>query len=887
MRTRRSALHSSLVALLTSAILVLSLLTIEPAAGGAVATSGRATATQVTGSASSASASAASALSKLPPGAKKALKQLVKQTGKVSKKALKSTSRSRLAKLLKLSRSAKSHARKQTCTSVKALASYRKTLTSTKVLKKPKKRAAKTLDRLAGLNTSSSNVSLLLLSSKKTRKCGGGVAMSTREEAQTTVLESTADHLKVAVQLPKVNLVPETEGGKTYTNMLAPDTITPGDPGQPGIPEVSELYGVPAGAQVAIDVNSSQSVTLDNVQLYPTQPDTVDDVAKPDFMAPPFTAAFVGPSPLKGTFPAKAASAKLLGSARDVLVGRAGISTGQYTPKTDTLKIYVSVVFTITFPGGIGAFPNLACSPWELSASRILAVLLNFAIVQGFCTHVPRRCGEELMVITNPSTAAEAATYAQARIQDGFRTHVYETGIGRLAIGATAAEIQTFIRSHLNSATCLRPSYVTIVGDDQLVPTFTTGPGGIPSDNPYSTKNDSDELPDVAVGRILGNDATELQHFIAKINHYQDSPPVGDMLTRASIAAQFQDVDESGGDPDGREARTFTQFAERARTGLMRRVVTVDRIYEDNPTTNPTTFYDGTAMPSSLQKPAFAWDGDAADISAAWNQGRFLMVHRDHGWSDGWGDPFYTTTEVNALTNDNNHLPVLMSVNCASAQYDTDDTSFVQSALVKETGGAVAAFGDTRNSPSWHNSEIALGFLDGLLPHVLLGEGPSSKQRVGDALVNGKLRLAGLAPPSGPGITGGDGNTRNELYLWHLFGDPTMKMYGGDKSFLVLDPKQFTAVYRELPNPNPGDPPPYEVEVTLPFGLAGQPISLFTLQQDLQIRQVVGKVIGDGSTHATIPADFNDESFEQLYVVVNSDDATPVTIPVSFPNTRS
>ena len=88
-------------------------------------------------------------------------------------------------------------------------------------------------------------------------------------------------------------------------------------------------------------------------------------------------------------------------------------------------------------------------------------------------------------------------------------------------------------------------------------------------------------------------------------------------------------------------------------------------------------------------------------------------------------------------------------------------------------------FGDTRNSPSWHNSQIGLGFVDALLPSVLPSEGPASKQRMGDALVHGKLRLAGLAPPSGPGIVGGDGNTRNELYLWHYFGDPTMQMWGG------------------------------------------------------------------------------------------------------------
>ncbi len=254
-----------------------------------------------------------------------------------------------------------------------------------------------------------------------------------------------------------------------------------------------------------------------------------------------------------------------------------------------------------------------------------------------------------------------------------------------------------------------------------------------------------------------------------------------------------------------------------------------------------------------------------------------MVVHRDHGWSDGWGDPFFTTTEVDALANSNANLPVVLSINCASAQYDTDETSFVQNALVKPTGGAVGAFGDTRNSPSWHNSQIALGFVDAMLPSVLGGEGPATKQRVGDALVHGKLRLAGLSPPSGPGIAGGDGNTRNELYLWHYFGDPTMQMFGGGSAPIVFNPAVFTAVYKEQPIPKPGDPPPFLVEMTFPggLGLAGQPVTL------LRRGEPVGKAIaGDGSV--SVEAEFNDgpPAPGELEIAIDASDAAPVKIPV-------
>jgi hypothetical protein len=165
--------------------------------------------------------------------------------------------------------------------------------------------------------------------------------------------------------------------------------------------------------------------------------------------------------------------------------------------------------------------------------------------------------------------------------------------------------------------------------------------------------------------------------------------------------------------------------------------------------------------------------------------------------------------------------------------------------------------------------------MDALLPTVLGGEGPTTKLRVGDALTHGKLRIAGVSPPSGPGIVGGDGNTRAELYLWHYFGDPTMQMFGGGSAPIIFNPNVFKAIYKELPVPKAGDPPPFLVEITLPPGLAGQPISL------LRNGEVIGKALaGDGS--ATVPALFNDgpPNPGELEIALEADGAAPVKAPV-------
>ncbi len=399
-----------------------------------------------------------------------------------------------------------------------------------------------------------------------------------------------------------------------------------------------------------------------------------------------------------------------------------------------------------------------------------------------------------------------------------------------------------------------------------LVPTFTDGPDGVgASDLKYSMKNDADELPDVAVGRILGEDLTQVTNAVAKIVHYEQTPLTGPILTHATIAAYFQD--DTG--TVGTETRTFVQFAETVRNGLLLRGNTVDRVYTAETNQSPKKLNDGTDLPAALLRPTFGWNGTGADVSNDWNAGRFLIIHRDHGYPEGWGSPGFSGSDVNALTNTVDQLPVVMSINCASGDFDQVNDSFAQTALIKPNSGAVGVFGDTRNSPSWENTQLGFGLVDGLLPSVLPSEGPTSPQRVGDALINGKLRLAGVAPPAT------DESSRQELYLWHYYGDPSMQMWGGGSPPLTFDPGRFVVAYEPKFIPMPGDPPPYGVHVVVPGEFNGQ---AFALVHD---GVVVGKAFAaDGSVDIPALFDSGPPKPGSLAVALDKDGAAPLSIPV-------
>src|SRR3954451_3601102 len=103
-----------------------------------------------------------------------------------------------------------------------------------------------------------------------------------------------------------------------------------------------------------------------------------------------------------------------------------------------------------------------------------------------------------------------------------------------------------------------------------------------------------------------------------------------------------------------------------------------------------------------------------------------------------------------------------------------------------------------------------------------------------------------------------------------------MQMWGGDP--IVINPDLINAVFqRQLTiDPGPGDPPPYEVVVTVPGGLAGQTISL------LRNGDVIGKATVGADGRATIPASFGDGAPKdgELQVAMEPDGAEPVRAPV-------
>jgi hypothetical protein len=728
-----------------------------------------------------------------------------------------------------------------------------------------------------------------LLASRRASACGGGLKQPSGAPG-SKLGASTPGGLDLTVTLPRATFVPHVVNGTPYVELLMDGMGQAGPVGSPSLPALTQQFAAPPGTTPVVDVLGSTGYDVGGVTLWPRQDQPSDATTGNDpFGDRPFTIDEKAYS-LREPFPAAPAATRSLGTLRDLQIGAIEADGAQYMPATRMLHVVTSLRLRVRFVSDGNApattfGPASIASGWERSAQSLYAsTLVNWATVKANLGPAIRYlyCGEELLVITSAELAPAAETFATARRAGGFATNIVQVGTGVNQIGTTAGQIQAYIRSRLTSNCLQHPSYVAIIGDVNQVPTnLVTSPwvgtdwdGMIATDVPYALSDDSDLLPDLAVGRIPARTLDEANATVAKIVHYETSPPIGaSFYSHATVTSFFQGADST-------DDRGFTKTSETVATALEADGRSVDRLYTSE-AANPLSYYDGTPLPASLRKPAFGWNATTTDLVNDWNAGRFIVFHRDHGAPTFWGNPDFSPANIPSLTNGAN-LPVVFAVNCASGMFDASGQSLDEQLLLAPSGGAVGVVGDSRDSPSFTNNHIALGMFDAIFPNVLPAYGSASPiTRMGDVLVSGKRYMA-----TQNGLDGQDDpTTRADLYLYQWFGDPTMDIR------LAAPVLRFWAlgvVRSDL------------ASLVLQFSAAAQPAAAAAFNRDgrgrhhhgrtsalagawatvFQDGQAVGRAQVDGNGQVTIGLDGTIDRQKPAEVVLDDPSGVPQTIEI-------
>jgi len=633
------------------------------------------------------------------------------------------------------------------------------------------------------------------------------------QAADAAAAEESLAKLKAVAQFGEPKVVTVKANDEVFTEVLLPGADTRvGVPGEPAVPMISRLFAVPIGAEPSFDVTYDLAETV-HMNLVPVQNEPVDEI-EDSFANWPFVKN-EDRYDTDALYPADIVTVQSLGAARDLQMFMVTIAAGQYNPVTDELRLFKNLDVRVDFKGGQEGFITERTAHEFDPATRAMSLAaLNRATISKYI--IPglewADNGEELMILTTEALRPAADALADWKNEKGILTRVFEVMDVDGPGPDSANGIDALIKNRYDEC-CVRPSYVLLLGDAELIPTFYPAaqhfdsngyPGAgtytIGSDWQYAVYGDpaTDKVPDFAVGRIPVDTLDQANTVVDKIIAYEKTPPDdAAFYSNAAIAAQFQccryDITSKGYDQ-----RTFIEVSEFARNAMVAAGKSVDRIYTktvdalysgDN---TPRRYYDGGSLPASIG-PGYSWAGDTDDIADAYNAGRFLFIHRDHGAPAGWGHPSFYTWHADDLTN-GSLLPVVYSVNCSSGLWDNETAPgaigtsmggvYLAEALLRDPdGGAVGILGDTRNSPSWTNSALLRGFMDATWPSAVGDFGNATvKRRLGDILNHGKLYMWTQI-----GVFGTDNaRAEDELRMWHVIGDPTLEMWTRSPHLVVL-----------------------------------------------------------------------------------------------------
>ncbi|MBD3237695.1 MAG: PKD domain-containing protein [Candidatus Eisenbacteria bacterium] len=566
----------------------------------------------------------------------------------------------------------------------------------------------------------------------------------------------------------------------TFQKVTLPGVILPNDPGAPDLPGLGRFVAIPQGAAASFEIIAERTEVYPNIDIAPAPvlPREGDDgplVYERDL-------AIYQRDALYPTSPVVLSDVRQM---RGVDVVTLGITPFQYNPVTRELIVYRELEVRVDFTGGTGQFgePRYRNRHWEPVLAGHLINYESLPRFEGLPQADPGglrgdRDGYEYVIICpdHSDFIAWSDSLASWRKLQGISSAVYTTtDIG----GTSASAIEDFLdNAYSNWAT--PPAAFLIVGDypGSEVSVGVASPiwsNYCVSDNIYADV-DGDDLPEMFHGRITARNATDLASMVGKMLAYERAP--------YTDAGFYDHPIMAGGWQTERWFILCTEviFGHQANV-LGKSPIREYAIYSGTPgsvwstATNTSTVVDyfgpnGLGYIPSTPSHLTDWGGSATRINNDINAGSYLMLHRDHGYEYGWGEPDYDKYDLDGLMN--SMLPFVMSINCLTAKYDYGAETFTEK-FHRMGQGALGLIGASEVSYSFVNDTFVWGVFDSMWPDFDPGYNDRSigqdDLRTAVAHASGKYYLEAS---SWPYNTSSKDVTYN---LFHHHGDAFMTLY--------------------------------------------------------------------------------------------------------------
>jgi hypothetical protein len=259
------------------------------------------------------------------------------------------------------------------------------------------------------------------------------------------------------------------------------------------------------------------------------------------------------------------------------------------------------------------------------------------------------------------------------------------------------------IRSYLAQAYStwqIRPEFVVLMGDGTsdpkqykasssvtYIPPFLADvdplAGETAADNRYVCLEGTDNLPEMAVGRLPVNSLEEANTVVDKIIAYELNPYLGSWRQQVSLVADNADF-----------AGNFATELEAIGSEFVKFPLTAKRLYYTDQ--NILTFRQ--------------------QVLNTWQAGSGLMVYSGHSSIHQWSvDRFFHLEDVKGLKNANRQ-PIVLEMTCLTGAFQVPDLPTLDESLVRSAdGGAIAVWGSSGFGLSKGHNYLTKGFMESLL----------------------------------------------------------------------------------------------------------------------------------------------------------------------------
>lgn len=264
-----------------------------------------------------------------------------------------------------------------------------------------------------------------------------------------------------------------------------------------------------------------------------------------------------------------------------------------------------------------------------------------------------------MLIVCNDAFMGIIQPFVEWKRQTGLDVTLISSG----SVGGTTAGIQGAIDGMYAEPEGL--TYVVLVGDQAQIPSYSGTYEGADDDTRYANQEGNDLYPDLFVSRISGSNPSDIQTQINKFIHYERNPEAGADWYHVGAGL----ASSEGSPPDYERANWL-------RDDLLGYTFTeVHQIYQPS--------------------------GNAAQISAAVNEGVSIVNYIGHGSGSSWSNPYFNISNVQALSN-GWRTPWIIDVSCSNGDFSMTECfaeAWMRAGDPAQPDGAVAMYSSSTSTP--------------------------------------------------------------------------------------------------------------------------------------------------------------------------------------------